>query len=442
VDESILFLSDSASDVPGGFGEVSERTGETDRAIVADRDRVAAALETRNWSVICLDRARLEAALADARWLRRRRNRLPVIALVDTADVERANELFACGVHEIVVRDASSDASLRSRVAVLVAPRVPTRPIAASEAIVARSHAMRACLDLVRKAQGSDATVLLLGETGTGKEVLARTAHEGGRRARGPFVALNCAAFPETLLESELFGHDRGAFTGANRARPGHFVQANGGTLFLDEIGETTLGFQVKLLRALQEGTVRPLGAGREQPVDVRIIAATNRELEGEVEAGRFRRDLYFRLNVFPISLPPLRARTDDIVPLVLHFLEHSRELTELRGVAADARRLLETYPWPGNVRELENEVARIVTHAEAGAEITARMLSPRLRGGAPEAPRPASSESLRQAVARFESWYLKHALERNEQRRIATARELGITRECLYKKLRRYGMQ
>jgi Nif-specific regulatory protein len=301
---------------------------------------------------------------------------------------------------------------------------------------------MRACLELVRKAQRSDATVLLLGETGTGKEVLARTVHEGGRRARGPFVAINCAAFPETLLESELFGHDRGAFTGANRARPGHFVQANGGTLFLDEIGETTLGFQVKLLRALQEGTVRPLGAGREQPVDVRIIAATNRELEGEVDAGRFRRDLYFRLNVFPISLPPLRARAEDVVPLVLHFLERSSDLTALREVAADARHLLETYPWPGNVRELENEVARIVTHAESGSEITARMLSPRLRGGAPELARPTSSETLRQAVARFESWYLKHALERNQDRRIATARELGITRECLYKKLRRYGMQ
>jgi len=429
MDEAILFLSDS-----------SETRGSADRAVVADRDRVAESLDAQSWSAICLDRAQLEAALADARWLRRRRNRLPVIALVDTADVERANELFACGVHEIVVRDASTDASLRSRVAGLVAPRAPARPVAAPGTIVARSHSMRACLDLVRKAQRSDATLLLLGETGTGKEVLARTAHEGGRRARGPFVALNCAAFPETLLESELFGHDRGAFTGANRARPGHFVQANGGTLFLDEIGETTLGFQVKLLRALQEGTVRPLGAGREQPVDVRIIAATNRELEGEVEAGRFRRDLYFRLNVFP--LPPLRARIEDIVPLVLHFLERSRELTELRGVAADARRLLETYPWPGNVRELENEVERIVTHAESGAEITARMLSLRLRGGAPEAPRPAGSETLRQAVARFESWYLKHALERNQQRRIATARELGITRECLYKKLRRYGMQ
>src|SRR5262249_6742861 len=151
------------------------------------------------------------------------------------------------------------------------------------------------------------------------------------------------------------------------------------------EIVETTLGFQVKLLRALQEGTVRPLGAGKEQPVDVRIVAATNRELEGEVDAGRFRRDLYFRLNVFPISLHPLRSRTEDVVPLILHFLSRSRELTTLRAVAADARQLLETYPWPGNVRELENEVARIVTHAEAGTEITARMLSPRLHGGAPD---------------------------------------------------------
>jgi two-component system, NtrC family, response regulator HupR/HoxA len=195
-------------------------------------------------------------------------------------------------------------------------------------------------------------------------------------------------------------------------------------------------------LRALQEGKVRPLGADREQPVDARIIAATNRDLESEVAEGRFRRDLFFRLNVFPISLPPLRARAEDVVPLVLHFLERSRELTSLREVAADARHLLETYPWPGNVRELENEVARIVTHAESGNEVTARMLSPRLRGATPEAPRPAASETLRQAVARFESWYLKQALERHQGRRIATARELGVTRECLYKKLRRYGMQ
>jgi DNA-binding NtrC family response regulator len=434
MDEGILILSDVADADHGAEHEPC--------SVVADRESAAAALGGNAYRVICLDHSQVEATLSDARWLRRRRNRLPVIAVVDTAEVERAAELFACGVQEIVVRDASTHASLRTRVDELVRRREPVRPLQAAGGIVAHSPGMRACLDLVRKAQASDATVLLLGETGTGKEVIARALHEGGRRARGPFVAINCAAFPETLLESELFGHDRGAFTGASRARPGHFVAASTGTLFLDEIGETSLGFQVKLLRALQEGTVRALGAQRETRVDVRIVAATNRDLEQEVDCGRFRRDLYFRLNVFPISLPPLRSRAEDVVPLVLQFLSASAESTNLRRVAADARRLLETYPWPGNVRELENEVARVVTHAEGGAEITARMLSPQLRGIAPGLPRDAQSETLREAVSRFESWYLSRSLERNANRRVVTARELGITRECLYKKLRRYGLQ
>jgi len=434
MDDGILILSDGASAGHSGEREPC--------SIVADRETAAAALGERGLRAICLDHTRVESALSDARWLRRRRNRLPVIAVVDTAEVERASELFACGVQEIVVRDASTPMSVRARVDELARPREPVRPLQAGSGIVAHSPGMRACLELVRKAQSSDASVLLLGETGTGKEVIARALHEGGRRARGPFVAINCAAFPETLLESELFGHERGAFTGASRARPGHFVQASGGTLFLDEIGETSLGFQVKLLRALQEGVVRALGAQRETPVDVRIVAATNRELAQEVECGRFRRDLYFRLNVFPIFLPPLRSRTEDVVPLVLQFLTASAEATGLRRVAADARRLLETYPWPGNVRELENEVARIVTHAEGGAEITARMLSPQLRGVAPGLPRDEHGETLRQAVARFECWYLSRTLERNANRRVVSARELGITRECLYKKLRRYGIQ
>jgi DNA-binding NtrC family response regulator len=434
MDEGILILSDAV-----GTQSPADREP---RSTVADRELAASALGSSGYRAICLDHREVEATLADARWLRRRRNRLPVIAVVDTAEVARASELFACGVQEIVVRDASTDASLRARVDELFRRREPAPPLQAASSIVARSPSMRACLDLVRKAQASDATVLLLGETGTGKEVIARALHEGGRRARGPFVAINCAAFPETLLESELFGHDRGAFTGASRARPGHFVAANSGTLFLDEIGETSLGFQVKLLRALQEGVVRALGANRETPVDVRIVAATNRDLAHEVDCSRFRRDLYFRLNVFPIALPPLRSRTEDIVPLVLQFLASSPDAAGLRAVAADARRLLETYPWPGNVRELENEVARIVTHAEGGTEITARMLSPQLRGVAPGLPRDVQSETLRDAVARFESWYLSRSLERNANRRLVTARELGITRECLYKKLRRYGLQ
>jgi transcriptional regulator with PAS, ATPase and Fis domain len=438
MDDAILILSDSVADrAPGDHATEREPC-----SIVADREMAAVALGDSGFRAICLDRSEIESALADARWLRRRRNRLPVIAVVDTAEVERASELFACGVQEIVVRDASTSLSLRARVDELMRPREPLRPVQAVDGIVARSPSMRACLDLVRKAQRSDATVLLLGETGTGKEVVARAVHAGGRRARGPFVAINCAAFPETLLESELFGHDRGAFTGAVRARPGHFLAADGGTLFLDEIGETSLGFQVKLLRVLQEGLVRALGAQRETPVDVRIIAATNRELAHEVESGRFRRDLYFRLNVFPISLPPLRSRVEDVVPLVLQFLAKSGASTSLREVAPDARRLLETHPWPGNVRELENEVERIVTHAEGGSAITARMLSPQLRGLAPGLPRDAQSETLREAVARFESWYLRRSLERNANRKLVTARELGITRECLYKKLRRYEIQ
>jgi transcriptional regulator with PAS, ATPase and Fis domain len=171
----------------------------------------------------------------------------------------------------------------------------------------------------------------------------------------------------------------------------------------------------------------------------VRIVAATNRELAHEVEAGRFRRDLFFRLNVFPISLPPLRARSEDIVPLVLGFLARSPLAGELRSVALDAARLLENYAWPGNVRELENEVERILTHAEGGREITARMLSPQIRGQAPGLPGSEQTETLRAAVGRFESWYLRRSLERNANRRIVTARELGITRECLYKKMKRY---
>jgi transcriptional regulator with GAF, ATPase, and Fis domain len=286
-----------------------------------------------------------------------------VVALVDTRDVERAAELFASGVQEIVVRDASSAVSLRSRIEGLVAPRVPARPVAAADAIAARSPAMRACLELVRKAQRSDATVLLLGETGTGKEVLARSIHAGGRRTRGPFVAINCAAFPETLLESELFGHDRGAFTGASRARAGHFVAANGGTIFLVEIGETSLVSQVKLLLALQEGTVRPLGADRGNP-SMRIVAATSATSSARSKPTASAR-LFFRLNVFPISLPPLRpCRGHRPAGGPVPRAEPSDRAVRGRvGRAPSARDL----SWPGNVRGLENW-SRASSRAESGA--------------------------------------------------------------------------
>ena len=405
------------------------------------REVAAERLRSPVLRAVCLDRSDVEAAISDANWLRRRRNRLPVVAIVDAAEVARAVELLSLGVEALVVRSDDAQAAVLERLAVLDGRADVPLPQAA-ERVVARSTVMRACLEQVGKAQRTAATVLLQGETGTGKEVIARVIHEGGARRDGPFVAVNCAAFPETLLESELFGYEKGAFTGANRTKRGLFCEASSGTLFLDEIGETPPSFQVKLLRVLQEGVVRPLGATRERKVDVRIVAASNRDLAQEVETGGFRRDLFYRLNVFPVYLPPLRGRADDVVPLAERFLAESGEPTAPRRVARDAARLLETYAWPGNVRELENEVSRIVASARGETEVTARMLSPEIQGLAGALPADPGAETLRETMARLEKWVLRRALERHAGRRIATARSLGITRECLYKKLKRYGMQ
>jgi two-component system NtrC family response regulator len=341
-----------------------------------------------------------------------------------------------------VVRGAAPAEGVVERVAALRARLRPDARVRAAEHVVARAPAMRRALELAARAQRSSAPVLLQGETGTGKEVLARVVHAGGARAGGPFVAINCAAFPETLLESELFGAERGAYTGATRTRSGCFEQAHGGTLFLDEIGETSLGFQVKLLRALQEGVVRPLGSTRELRVDVRVISATNRDLAQCVESGSFRQDLYYRLNVFAITIPPLRARVEDVVPLVQAALAQRADEGAPQAISADAQRLLETYDWPGNVRELENEVARVAAGAAGAPELTASMLSPQIRGARPGLPADRACEDLRRTMARFEAWVLRRALDQHGGRRIATARALGITREALYKKLRRHGMQ
>ena len=218
--------------------------------------------------------------------------------------------------------------------------------------------------------------------------------------------------------------------------------ELDGGTLFLDEIGETSLAFQAKLLRALQEGAVRPLGATREVSVDVRIISATNRDLMHEAEAGRFRRDLYYRLHVFPISLPPLRARTEDVLLLAKHFLSRYSGEEGPQRIGSDAARLLETYTWPGNVRELENEIARIAATHRGEPEVTARQLSSRIQGVADAMSDDPGAETLRATMGRLEAWVLRRALERHGGRRVATARSLGITREGLYKKLKRYGLQ
>jgi transcriptional regulator with PAS, ATPase and Fis domain len=311
--------------------------------------------------------------------------------------------------------------------------------------IIGRSRSMLGALSLVERACNTAATVLLTGETGTGKEVIAQAIHQGSERGESPFVAVNCAAFPDTLLESELFGHVKGAFTGAERAKEGLFQLASGGTLFLDEVGETALPLQAKLLRVLQEREVRALGGNHTRKVDVRVVAATNRELQHEISNGRFRADLFYRLAVFPIRLPALQERREDVLPLADHFLHlhGKREGRQGCELTSDARSLLVAHSWPGNVRELENAIQRALALVDPGEAIGTRHLALTAH---PEPIPPGElgqvGESLRETLMRVEAFLLHRALEQHGGQRSQTAASLGITREGLYKKMKRLGIE
>jgi two-component system, NtrC family, response regulator PilR len=255
------------------------------------------------------------------------------------------------------------------------------RRLTGQDNIIGHSAKMRAIFDMIMTVAPQTSRVLITGETGTGKELIARAIHENSARSKEPFITINCGAFPETLLESELFGYVKGAFTGANENRQGLFRGAHGGTIFLDEIGNMSLSMQVKLFRVLQEGKVRPVGSNEETEVDVRVIAATNKDLEKAIAAGEFREDLFYRLSVIPIQLPPLRERRDDIPLLARSFLERFRMTMEktVEGISPEAMTLLESYEWPGNVRELENTMERSVA-LETGNMISANVLPEKIR--------------------------------------------------------------
>jgi transcriptional regulator with GAF, ATPase, and Fis domain len=310
--------------------------------------------------------------------------------------------------------------------------------------IIGASGAMRALLEQLGKVVDTRVTVLIEGETGVGKELIAAAVHYRSRRSTQLFVSQNCAAMPENLLESELFGHKKGSFTGAHEDKKGLFEIADGGTLFLDEVTEMPLSLQSKLLRVLQEGEIRAIGATQERRVNVRIVAATNRNLEREVSEGRFREDLYYRLKVFPIRVPPLRERREDIPVLARHFLErYTAELGKpAAGYAQQAMELLQAYDWPGNVRELQNEVQRVVIQIDAGGFITPDLLSPRIRQieGVLERVKPTKG-TLREMMDQLERWLLIEALREHDNNKTAAARSLGITREGLHKKLRAFGL-
>ena len=293
-------------------------------------------------------------------------------------------------------------------------------------------------LSLLRRVTGTETTVLIQGETGTGKELIARFIHNESNRRDRIFIAVNCGAIPRDLVESEFFGHAKGAFTGAAQEKKGFFEIADGGTIFLDEIGEAPPELQVKLLRVIQEGEIMPLGFHQPRKVDVRLIASTNRDLLAEVSAGRFRHDLYFRINVFSVTIPPLRERTRDIHPLAEHFLDQfcTKMNRKVGRFTLETRRHLESYHWPGNVRELQNEIERLVLLAEPEKEIGPELLSDHIRQRS-GAVSPADG-NLKTAVQRLEEEMIRSAMERFHHNKSRVARTLGISRQSLLDKLRR----
>jgi two-component system response regulator HupR/HoxA len=306
------------------------------------------------------------------------------------------------------------------------------------DGLVGADTGLRPAVELARKVLDGETTVLLLGETGTGKELFAHLIHVNGPRRAKPFVAQSCGALPDSLLESELFGHTRGAFTGATGERKGLFEEADGGTIFLDEVGETSPAMQQRLLRVLQEGEIRRVGGAGTRRVDVRVVAATNADLEADVAAGRFRRDLYYRLNVFPINLPPLRERAEDIPALADHLLREACQRTRraVPAVGMEALQLLCAYPWPGNVRELENEIERAVALADDGHPLAPPHLSERIVGGAGAATVPAL-RTLNEAVEALKRRMIEDAL-RECGSKTRAAERLGLTRQSLQQMLRR----
>jgi two-component system response regulator AtoC len=371
---------------------------------------------------------------------------LPVVVMTAFGSLDTAVGAIRAGAYDFLTKPIDVDAAALTldravQYRRLKAELVRVREIANDqrmEDLVGESAVIRQVRDLVRRIAPGDATVLVTGESGTGKEVIARSLHHGSERASGPFVAVNCAALPENLLESELFGHVRGAFTDARASRPGLFAQASGGTLFLDEVGEIPLPMQPKLLRVLEERRVRPVGGDREVDVDVRIVAATNRDLRALADEGRFREDLYFRLAVMEVDLPPLRARGHDVLLIAQRELTRRalRSGKNVRGFSPEAARLLLAYAWPGNVRELQNAVERALAMARfdhiAPDDLPERVRTIRVPGA--QVALELGDELL--PLAEIERRYIQFVLEAVDGHRKQASRILGLDRKTLYRKL------
>jgi len=383
--------------------------------------------------------------------------RPPVIVVTADSDLRTAIEAVKAGAADylakpyeiddlrLVVRNTLETARLRRENHRLAEE---LRRLAGTRRLLGESPALQSVLDAVDRVAAASASVLIRGESGTGKELVARRLHDLSSRAKAPFVAVNCAAIPDTLVESELFGHRRGAFTGADRDRPGKFRQADGGTLFLDEIGDMALAAQAKLLRVLQESTVEPLGGGDPVPVDVRVLAATHRDLRALAAEGRFREDLLFRLRVVELEIPPLRDRGSDILLLARTFLAASSRPS--LSLAPDTERALLAYPWPGNVRELANAIERATIFCRAAAvqpedlptEVRAAQgASPATAGLLLWDPNDDLTTAKEKVVDRFEREMITAALREHRGNLSRAAEKLGIHRQNLQQKLHKLGI-
>ncbi len=377
---------------------------------------------------------------------------IPVIVITAFGSLDTATAAIRAGAYDFITKPFDLDAlrltldravqHRRLRDEVKRLQQVVTSSQGFGE-ILGTSAPMQRVLDLVSRAAESDATVLITGESGTGKELIARALHKQSRRCKGPFVAVSCAALPETLLESELFGHVRGAFTDAKAARTGLMHKASGGTLLLDEIGDAPLGIQPKLLRALEERRIRPVGEDVERAFDARLVCATNRDLEAAVEQGRFRADLYYRVNVIHIELPPLRAREGDILILAQHFVSHfaSASGKAVVGVSATAAQRLLSYSWPGNVRELRNCIERCVALTRF-EEITVDDLPEKVQNYRnSRVVVDLDDVSHLPTIEEVEKRYILRVLEAAGGLRTRAAEILGVDRKTLYRKLERWGI-
>jgi two-component system response regulator HydG len=448
MDRRILIIDDDRS-----MCEVLEtelRRREFDVTWVTSPQEGLACFERQDFGLVVTDMNMADMSGVElCKQLLNRREDMPVIVITAFANMETAIAAIRAGAYDFVTKPFDMDElaltieralkhrALREEVKRL---RKAVDETQRFDDILGTSAAMLKMCELVTRVADTETTVLVTGESGTGKELVAKALHSKSGRKEGPFVAINCAAMPESLLESELFGHTKGAFTDARTARPGLFIKASKGTLFLDEIGEMPAGMQAKLLRALQERTVRPVGGDQEQPFDARMIAATNRDLETEVEERRFREDLFYRINVVRIHVPPLRARGSDVLLLAQHFLERyaAQSRRMVVGMTSAAADKLLSYPWPGNVRELQNCIERAVALAQFD-QIGVDDLPERVKDYKTARINIDSNDPAELLpMDEVERRYILKVLEAVGGNKTLAAQVLGFDRRTLYRKLER----